>query len=246
MNADPAAQLRLLDLQAADTVLAQLRHRRATLAELAAIAKAAQQLTELDISAADIQASSDDLGHEQRKLENEVEAVRARATRDEQRLTAGGLPSKELESLQHEITSLARRQSVLEDDLLEVMEKREGVDAELAGVLASRNSIAAAKADLESKRDDQFADIDDASDIRRKERGVISTEIPVDLLVLYEKVATANGGVGAAEVRQRRCEGCHLELAGNELTTVRHAAPDAVLRCENCRRSLVRTAESGL
>jgi predicted nucleic acid-binding Zn-ribbon protein len=55
-----------------------------------------------------------------------------------------------------------------------------------------------------------------------------------------------NGGVGAALVRHRRCEGCRIELAGNELATVRHSAPDVVIRCDNCRRILVRTAESGL
>jgi predicted nucleic acid-binding Zn-ribbon protein len=47
-------------------------------------------------------------------------------------------------------------------------------------------------------------------------------------------------------LRQRRCEGCRLELSGSELGEVRAAKPETVLRCDNCRRILVRTAESGL
>ena len=246
MNADPAAQLRLLDLQAADTALAQLKHRRAKLPELAAIASANERLVELQVQAVDVQTARDDLVGEQRKLENEVEAVRTRATRDEQRLTTGGLPSKELESLQHEITSLARRQSSLEDDLLEIMERRETAESQLAELTGQRDAVLAERSELEQKRDDQFADIDDATGIRHTERDTISTEIPADLLALYDKVAAGNGGVGAAALRHQRCEGCHLELAGNERTVVRNAAPELVVRCENCRRILVRTAESGL
>jgi hypothetical protein len=47
-------------------------------------------------------------------------------------------------------------------------------------------------------------------------------------------------------LRQRRCEGCHIELSGSELAAVRAAAPDEVVRCDNCRRILVRTEDSGL
>ena len=41
-------------------------------------------------------------------------------------------------------------------------------------------------------------------------------------------------------------KGCRIELYGNELSAVRNADPHEVVRCENCGRILVRTAESGL
>ncbi len=246
MIVDPAAQLRLLDLQAADTALAQLAHRRATLPELAAIATAARTAAELQNELIDVQTQVDDFAGEQRKLENEVDTVRTRSARDEQRLANGGLPAKELEGLQHEITSLARRQSTLEDDLLEIMEQREGAEGGLADLTRRRDALLAEQAALEERRDAQFADIDRQSAQRGSERTAIAAGIPAELLGLYEKVAAVNGGVGAAMLRQRRCEGCHLELAGNELTAVRNAEPELIVRCENCRRILVRTAESGL
>ncbi|MGO4758010.1 zinc ribbon domain-containing protein, partial [Streptomyces sp. 2MCAF27] len=79
-----------------------------------------------------------------------------------------------------------------------------------------------------------------------KERGVIAGTIPADLLKLYDKLREQQGGVGAARLYQRRCDGCRQELAITELNEVRAAAPDTVVRCENCRRILVRTPESGL
>jgi predicted nucleic acid-binding Zn-ribbon protein len=104
----------------------------------------------------------------------------------------------------------------------------------------------AERAELEAARDAAFAEIDAAVTARGAERSAIAGDLPADLLALYEKAREHGGGVGAAMLRQRRCEGCRIELSGAELSAVRAAEPDAVVRCEECRRILVRTAESGL
>ena len=246
MKAEPTAQLRLLDLQAADTELAQLTHRRRNLPELAAIAASEQQVAQLRDETLELQTQLDDIADDQRRLENEVETVLTRAKRDDQRLTAGGIPAKELEGLQHEITTLARRQSSLEDDLLDVMERRENLDAALSSLAQRQQVLATERADLDATRDAAFAQIDASTSRRDAERSEIAGELPADLITLYDKIRATSAGVGAAMLRHRRCEGCHLELAGSELNVVRTAAADAVVRCENCRRILVRTAESGL
>jgi predicted nucleic acid-binding Zn-ribbon protein len=246
VNADHAAQLRLLDLQGADTALAQLAHRRATLPELAEIAKRDEQLTELGDGIVQVETELGDVAGEQRRLENEVDAVRTRATRDAERLQTGGVPAKELEGLQHEITTLARRQSTLEDELLEVMEKREELDASLADLTRRRSELEGERAGFESARDAAFVEIDASTTQRTAQRAEIAATLPADLMSLYERAREHGGGVGAAMLRQRRCEGCRLELSGSELSEVRAAKAEQVLRCDNCRRILVRTHESGL
>jgi predicted nucleic acid-binding Zn-ribbon protein len=245
VNADHATQLRLLELQHADTALAQLAHRRRTLPEIAALAERASRASALRDEVVEAQTAVDDLAAEQQRLENDVEAVRTRAQRDEQRLQAGGLPSRELEGLQHEITTLARRQSTLEDELLEVMERREEAESKLAELTARQAALGSEQVDLERSRDAAIAEIDASVAERQAARDALAQDLPADLVNLYEK-ARAHSGVGAAMLRARRCEGCHIELPGNELAAVRAAAPDAIVRCENCRCILVRTAESGL
>jgi predicted nucleic acid-binding Zn-ribbon protein len=245
VKADPATQLRLLDLQAADTALSQLAHRRRTLPQLAALADAQQRADALHHDVVDAQTRADDITAEQVRLESDVDTVRARAARDESRLQAGGLPARELESLQHEIATLARRQSTLEDELLDVMERAEEADAALRGSTERLTAVTAEVRSLESERDAAFTEIDASVGRREPERAAIAGELPADLLALYER-ARAHGGTGAALLRQRRCEACHIELPGSEVAAVRHAAPDEVVRCDNCRAILVRTAESGL
>ena len=246
MKADHAAQLRLLDLQAADTTLAQLAHRRKSLPELAALTTNEAAGLDLGNEIIDSETSLSDVADEQRRLENEVDVVRSRAGRDDQRLQSGGMPSKELESLQHEIASLARRQGVLEDELLEVMEQREQSESALATLRQRKGVLDAEHAELVEARDAAFTEIDRDAALKTSERALIGNDIPADLLALYEKAREHGGGVGAAMLRARRCEGCRIELAGSELSSVRTAAADEVVRCENCRRILVRTAESGL
>jgi uncharacterized protein len=244
--ADPFVQLRLLDLQAVDTGLAQLDHRRRTLPELATIADCDQRAAGVRARLVDAETSLADLAAEQRRLEADVETVRLRAEKDQRRMAAAGVPAKEITGLQHEVTSLARRQSVLEDELLELMEGQEAAESQVAQLRSELEEILAVRATAEAARDQAFAEFDDALGKRRAERDRLAGTLPGDLLALYDKVREVNGGVGAAMLRQRRCEGCRLELSGSELAEVRAAKPENVVRCDNCRRILVRTAESGL
>lgn len=247
MNADPAVQLRLLDLQAADSALSRLAHRRATLAELAEIESADQRLSALRDDLVRAETQINDLDREQRRLEADVDQVRQRAARDQQRMASGAIGSpKELESLQHEVDTLARRQSDLEDQVLDVMERQEAAGSEVSALRARMDEVVVERGKAVAGRDSAFAEIDAADATSRAERDRVTAEMPDDLLALYQRIADSAGGVGAAALRQRRCEGCRLELAGTELAAARNAAPDAVLRCENCRRILVRTPESGL
>ncbi|WTO64007.1 C4-type zinc ribbon domain-containing protein [Streptomyces sp. NBC_00212] len=176
-----------------------------------------------------------------------MDQVRQRAARDQQRLDSGAVSSpKDLESLQREITSLAKRQGDLEDVVLEVMERRESAQERAAELTGRVSSVQAKTDDATARRDAALAELDAEAASVTKEREIVAGSVPADLLKLYDKLREQQGGVGAARLYQRRCEGCRLELNITEVNEVKAAAPDTVLRCENCRRILVRTSESGL
>lgn len=246
MNADPDAQLRLLDLQAVDTALAQLRHRRSTLPEVAEVDALQRRLARLSDDAVQAQTQVDDLTREQRRIDRDVEQVRGRQSKDRQRMLAGGMPAKELTGLEHELTSLARRQSALEDSELEIMQQVEDAEKAVTAIRDEQAQLQSQAAGQTARRDATFAEIDAAVDERVASRAGTADGLPADLVTLYEKVRDASGGVGAAALRARRCEGCRIELSPSELSIARAAAADEVLRCEECRRILVRVPESGL
>jgi uncharacterized protein len=246
VKADPEAQRRLLDLQAIDTALAQLAHRRRTLPEFAELDRLAREISALDDARIRAQVAVDDLDRDIARLDKDVEQVRARAAKDQTRLDSGSGPARELEALQHELASLARRQSELEDAELELMEQREAAEATL---LAAQQRLAEARATrerVEIARDEALRQIGQEEEFRTAGRKPLVADLPADLVALYDRIRESSGGLGAALLRAGRCEGCRLELSGVDRATVKAADPDEVVRCEECRRILVRTAESGL
>ena len=101
------------------------------------------------------------------------------------------------------------------------------------------------RAAAEARRDATYAEIDKEQEFRSASRGPLAADLPTDMVTLYDKIRTETG-LGAALVRSGRCGGCRIELYGADLARVKSAPADEVVRCEECRRIMVRTAESGL
>lgn len=246
MNADLAKQWRMLDLQALDTRLTQLAHKKRTLPVLAELEKATKQQEELFEEVVLARTAAQDVEREISKAEEAVQLVRDRAARNQQRLDAGQGSPKDLQGMQHELETLARRQAELEDEELAVMERAEELRATLARREKQKAEVDERIVTLTNDRDTSFAQIDEETNSVAAQRDQVAPGLGSELLALYEKVREQCGGLAAAPLTQRRCGGCGLELNAAELGRFRAAAENEILRCEDCRRIVVRTSESGL
>jgi predicted nucleic acid-binding Zn-ribbon protein len=246
VKADHFEQQRLLELAAEDVALTQLAHRRKNLPEAAAVTTAEEAERTFADEVVRTETDVRDLEREVKRLESDVDTVRQRAARDQQRLDAGSLPAREVTALQHELESLARRQSDLEDQELELMERLETAEKALAEARSGQEKAQADRERAVQLRDDAEADIADATTRHESARAAVAGALSAPLLSLYDRVRTQTGTTGAALLKARQCQGCRIELFGKELAAVRNADPHEVVRCDNCGRILVRTAESGL
>lgn len=125
------------------------------------------------------------------------------------------------------------------------MEQKETADAALAEVVSRLQAAAARRDEAERRRDEALADIAKEQEFKQSSRGPLAADLPADLVTLYDKIRL-DSGLGAALFQSGRCGGCRIELYGADLARVKAAAPDEVVRCEECRRIMVRTKESGL
>lgn len=201
----------------------------------------------MDDAAKDLGIKVDDLTREQKKADADVEQVKARRKRDQDRMDRGLVTSpKDLEHLSHELVSLERRIRELEDVELEVMEQLETAQSELTALRNELTSIDEEGRAVQAARDQKAAAIQAESATVTGDRSTKASGIPADLLALYDKLRDSKGGVGAAALRQRRCGGCGLELSPADLSAIKTKPTDEVVRCEECSRILVRTSESGL
>lgn len=247
MKADPFAQLKLLDVQELDSRHDQLRHRLATLPQIAELDALTRQRREIDDRARDARILVDDLTREQKRADADVEQVKARRERDQQRIDQGLISNpKDIQRMQQEMVSLERRITSLEDDEIEVMERLEEAQKTLDGLTAQMAETDEKIAAATASRDAKLAEIDARVADLESRRGPVAVDLPADLLALYDRLREQKGGVGAALLRARSCGGCMLDIDNAELATIRAAAADDVIRCEECSRILVRTSESGL
>lgn len=247
IQADPGDQRRLLDLQAVDTALAQLAHRRRTLPEHAEIARLRDSRTHLASDLVGADTSVSDLEREQRQAEHDLDPVRERLDRNQRRIADGSVGDpRALSSLIEEIDHLKRRIDTLEDAELEVMQQLETASEDREKLRREAAELDTQLATLSAKRDQQLRELEVEMSDRQVVREGIVPLLPKPLITLYDKIAATHAGVGAAELRARRCTGCQLELNSADLRGFAAAAADEVLRCEECGRILVRTPESGL
>jgi len=198
-----------------------------------------------DLVAAETAVS--DLEREQERAELDLEPVRERLNRNQRRIADGAVPDpKALSSMVDEVAHLQRRIRDLEDAELDVMEQLEAAVAIREQLKAHITALDSRIADAMDRRDRATTAIDAQIDENRAERLQLAPLIPPNLMALYDKIGAGHNGVGAAELRQRRCTGCQLEVNAADLRRFAAAPEDEVLRCEECSRILVRTAASGL
>lgn len=242
MKAAAPAQLRLLDLQAEDTAIAQLEHRRRSLPEHAALSDARVVRGRLQESLVGARTKVADLQVDVEKAESDLVPVRERRERDQQRVDSGAVTDpKQLNALLDEITHLGRRISDLEDVELEVMEQLEIATGEQEMLTSELTEVENSMRAQIASRDEQTAQLDADQAVHQGVRDGIAAEIPADLLALYDRIRARAGNLGAAALRGRRCSGCQLEITPIALAGYLEAPADDVLRCEECERILVRT-----
>ncbi len=247
MKADPFAQLKLLDVQELDSRLDVLRQQAARPPEAAELAALASSRAEVDGRARDLQVQVDDFTRAQRKADDDVEQVKARRLRDQQRLDSGSVANpKDLERLQHELVSLDKRIGDLEDAELEVMEQLEAAQSELEEQRRRLAELDERAAVLGRARDERIQGIREEAAVVSRDRATAVSGLPADLLSLYERLREQKDGVGAAALRARRCGGCSLDLNSGDLAVIAKQPSNEVIRCEECGRILVRTSESGI
>ena len=240
MKASVTDQNNLIELQRIDSAISQANHRLKALPEhqqLVAIqAKLVAGAAELETAEAELADVAIDL----RRSEVEVEQVADRMTKDEARLSGGQASPKELEQLQHELGTLAKRKSELEDGELEIMIRHDGAKQKVESLKSDEDGLKKLELELNIRLENAKTEIDREIALKNSERTLLVPKIDTALIELYEKVKASGSGIGAALLIGNTCDGCRLAINAVEMERIKSLDSEEVLRCEECRRILVR------
>ncbi len=228
----------LLEVQAIDTAVDRLRARRHQLESGAEAAAARSQADAAENVLGELGLRIDALSREQQRIEHEVDTLTQKAAAEERRLYDGSIANtKELESLQREIENLKRRRADREDELLGMMEEREGLEANAAVARAESDRLRALAEGVATSGDVELEAIGTELATLESRREPLAAAIDPELLELYDDLRGQKRGVGVAALVDGVCQGCHEKLSAMEMDRIKHT--DGVRRCEHCRRIVV-------
>ncbi|MEA2590729.1 MAG: uncharacterized protein QOD62_560 [Actinomycetota bacterium] len=238
MDTSRDALLTLLQLQRVDSTIDRLQGRLAHLPEQSALDALEARAEELDSQVAERQAVFDDVSTRQRRLDFEVDTLVQKIRAESGRLYSGVVSNaKELQGISREVEALKRRKSVLEDNDLEVMEERDGVEKQLEALTTDRSSLAAEIERARVARDQAAGETGLQLDAAEAERQRWVPRVDPQLLKVYDTIRASKGGVGAAAMIDGTCQGCHMRLPAQEAERVRTTG--GLVRCDECQRILV-------
>jgi len=240
MQASSAQQSHILELQFIDSEIMQANTKLKSLPEIEQLLHIDKRITSANEELAQVKAEADQIALELRRGEVDVETVTDRIKKDEARLSSGNATPKELEQLQHEIESLKKRQVALEEIELEIMVRAEASSARVNTLTTDLSSLETLKSEINQRLATATTDINLLILSKTTARNEVVAKIEKPLLDLYEKIRASNGGIGAASLVAGKCNGCNLTINAVEMNRIKALAADELLRCEECRRILVR------
>lgn len=231
----------LLRLQSHDNAADRLRHRRATLAEREELNRSLAADVGLRERLAEVTGRRDEVLREERRLDDEVTRLRAKAKEEDKRMYSGTVSSpKELQAMQADIDHLLRHAATVEDSELEVLEQREVLDGEVSVLEAEAARLAAEMDRLTAAIAEAEVGIDADLAVETAARDALVPGIEAAVLALYEQVRAKNRGMGAGKLTGSNCGACHLALPATEVDRIRHLPASELVRCDHCGAILVR------
>ncbi|WP_144207276.1 zinc ribbon domain-containing protein [Mycobacterium tilburgii] len=244
MKAEVVQQRSLLELSELDSELTRVTHRVTRLPQRDDIERMRGELDATNDRVGALRIAVEDLDAQVSRYEVEIASVRQREDRDRALLASGATDAKQLANLQHELETLTRRQASLEDSLLEVMERREELQAQLDTEQGVIETLQAGLASAQQALDAALAEIEESRTELAARRDLLAAELDPALRALYER-QRAGGGPGAGPLLGHRCGACRIEIDRGEMARITAAADDDVVRCPECGAILLRVKVAG-
>jgi len=173
---------------------------------------------------------------QQTDLNLELTTLTDKVQREESRLYSGTVTNtKELTDIQHELESLARRRTVLEDELIEAMilaeeaqEEDEVARSELADVeviwLQDQEDLKNEQAELVNR-------INELTVVRKQQLAQMSAAS----ISAYENAIRRAGSSAVVLLKNGRCRGCQVTVPIN---LIKNADEGKLVTCDSCTRIL--------
>ena len=238
MKANLQDQKRLLELVELDLNLVKNASDKTKLLAATDIQTASEKALALSDQLIDARNKVGDLELELKRSENDLELVENRITKDNQRLSTTS-SSKDAQGIEHELTTLAKRKSELEDTELGIMDELDKVRAELIAAEKAKSEAESELNSLRSALSSNASTLDSQRAELTAKREALVGLIDPELAVAYQK--KADRAVAVGRLTGRECGACRISITATNLEEIVALPADEISECPNCQAYLVRT-----
>ncbi len=177
----------------------------------------------------------EELKHQQRTAEWEIDDITNKITAAEESLFSGRIKNpKELSGLQHEVEALKARRARLEETALEVIDRVEQAEAGLAEMQGQLEGLTADWRRQQKQLAVEQARLEAVIAELKQKRQLLSGQIEPQAVELYQALKDSKGRA-VARVEQGICRGCRISLP---ITDLQRARGNNLVHCSSCGRIL--------
>lgn len=237
MKLDKAGQSALLKLSQVDLEIEQVKTEISKAVNSQELSEASAKLSEASGEVLAARTIFENLNMEARKADDNLHLVEERIARDLERLNNTSSP-KDAQAMQAEVESLTRRKGDLEEVELEVLERLEKAEAELASISSTREELSKVVTNLQESIQSQVDDLKSRGRKLTADREILVAKVPEDTLLKYQNLAAKQIAVG--QIENRSCTACRMGLTASTIDALTSVAEDEVGSCPECLAMIVR------
>ena len=232
----------LVELQELDTRIGQLFYRSDNLPEHEQLMTLKGEDATLQSAIELLLVDLEVLRKDQQDREDEIQLLEDKVAKATSSLYAGDMTSpKDATALQNEIDSLAGRQNILEDQIIELMEQIEPLAAEESRLLLEQGACRTAMGEAESKISEQQAELVSQANSLTKEKEAVFERAGTTLTNLYVEHRSRMGDhTAVGRLVGASCGACFLEISAVEVDRIRRLPNGEPSECPECGALLVR------
>ena len=236
MKATAVQQQALLDLASLDLEIARTTRRIAENERGATRDEVQAQLAQASEALLEHRHAGDELLSEISRLEQDLELVESRIASDKARLQNSSSP-KDIQGIQHELISLEKRRSSLEELELELLERREVNAAGVEAASRLRQDAASRLEAIDAELEAASMKLRSGLSLLQSQRQSYIEIISEEQLELYTKLLGKT--LPVARLDGLACGACNLNLSGATVDQIRATPKDELARCPECAAMLV-------
>ena len=195
------------------------------------------QITKQNEALRNLQATTERLQDEKRKLESDIELVEKRIITDTERI-GSSTSTKDIAGFQSELEALLSRKELLEDSELGLLEELEQFERKLDGEKVRKQQLEQALSEKREALANELGQMKTYNQSLSDQIAQIRSELGSELIAKFDSRLSRGNAVG--RIVRSACTACNMNLTSTAMAEISKVPTDELASCPECNAIVIR------